>query len=174
MRRWAARFFLGRIAQHHRQRLGPGRGGAGNGTPGSSRSSPHSFWAQSALAPLALLEIYALDTPAPPELRLARAERLLALADTASARSDLHMAIAYAVFYYRLPVRRRALPHLLAAEPLHRIDPLLRSDVLVQIAELSRLAGDKPQATRYYQAFLDENPDDLRRYLIRQRLAALR
>jgi raffinose/stachyose/melibiose transport system substrate-binding protein len=165
-----ARFFLGRVAQHHRQVPDPAEAARQYGR--LIAEHPHSFWAQTALAPLALLEIYALDTSSPPELRLARADKLLAFADTASARSNVHLAIAYAVFYYRLPAAE-ALPHLLAAEPLRRIDALLRADVLVQIAELSRLAGDKPQAARYYQTFLDENPNDLRRYLIRQRLAAL-
>jgi len=166
-----SRFFLGRIAQHHRQIPNPAE--AARQYARLISEHPHSCWAQTALAPLALLEIYALDTAASPAVRLARAERLFAYAETASARSNLHMAIAYAVFFYRLP-SAEALPHLLAAEPLHRIDALLRGDVLVQIAELSRLAGDKPQAARYYQAYLDEYPVDLRRYLIRQRLATVR
>ena len=42
----------------------------------------------------------------------------------------------------------------------------------MQIAELSRLGGDKAQAAHFYRMFLAENPIDFRDYLIRQRLAA--
>ena len=166
----AAIFLLGRIAQHHLYR--PDATEAAREYARLIRRDPHSLWAQTALARLALLEIYALDLASPPAERVERAETLLAQADTPAAVSDLHLVIAYAILNYRLPAGG-ALPHLLAAERQGRLNWTDRTEVLVQIAELSRLAGAKEQAARYYRAFLAENPIDLRRYIVRQRLAAL-
>jgi ABC-type glycerol-3-phosphate transport system substrate-binding protein len=165
-----ARFFLGRIAQHHQETPDPAE--AARQYRRLLSDHPASVWAQSALARLALLDLYALNPGEAPAERVARAEGLLALATAPAARDDLHIAIAYAVFFYRLP-GAAALPHLLAAERLGRLDWLLRTDVLVQIAELSRLAGERAQAARYYRAFLGENPIDARRYIVRERLAAV-
>ena len=66
-----------------------------------------------------------------------------------------------------------ALPHLLAAERAGGMDAATRADVLTQIAELSRLAGQPEQAARYYRTFLTEYPRDARQYPIRQQLASL-
>jgi raffinose/stachyose/melibiose transport system substrate-binding protein len=164
-----ARFFLGRIAQHHLKTPDPAEAARQYSLLISGH--PHSLWAQTALPRLALLDIYALDLRAAPEVRLARAEKLLAFASTPEAESDLHVVLSQAVFFYRLPAAG-ALPHLLAAARLDQLDAALRKDVLVQAAELSRLSGNTPQAALYYRKFLEENPNDYRRTLIRERLVA--
>ena len=163
-----ARFFLGRIAQHHLAQ--PDAAEAARQFRQLIAEHESSVWAQSALSRLALLEIYELDLSSPPAARLAEAEKLLAHARTPSAESELHLAMADAIFFYRLPATG-ALPHLLAAERLGRLDWTARMDVLVQIAELSRLAGNREQAARFYRTFLKENPRDLRHYDVSQRLA---
>ncbi len=130
------------------------------------------MWAQSVLSRLALLELYELNPTWPPAARLAGAEQLLAHAHTPAAQSEVHYALAEAIFFYRLPAAG-ALPHLLAAERLGRLDWMTRMEVLVQIAELSRLAGDRQRAAQFYRTFLKENPRDMRGYIVRERLAEM-
>jgi len=165
-----ARFFLGRLAQNHQQTPDPAE--AAREYRQLIAGQVDSVWAQTALSRLAILEIYALNLSSPPEVRIARADQLLALAHTPSAACELHLVIANAIFFYRLP-GGPTLPHLLAAVQSGRLDRAIRTEVLVQVAELSRLAGDKAQAARYYQLFLDENPIDFRCYIVRERLAAV-
>ena len=102
--------------------------------------------------------------------RLAATEKLLAQAHVPAVAGELHVALAEAIFFYRLP-GAQALPHLLAAERLGGTDRVGRADVLVQIAELSRLAGNRAQAAKYYRQFLQENPRDSANYTARRRLA---
>ena len=163
-----ARFFLGRIAQHHLAI--PDAAEAARQFRRLLAMDENSVWAQSALGRLALLEIYELNPAWTPAARLGEAEKLLAHAHTPSARSDVHYAIADAVFFYRL-APAGALPHLLEAERLGRLDWTARAEVLVQIAELSRLTGNRPQAAQFYRTFLKENPRDLRDYIVKERLA---
>ena len=165
-----ARFFLGRIAQHHLAQSDPAE--AARQFRQLIAGHENSVWAQSALGRLVLLTIYELAPSLPPAARLSEAEKLLAYAHTPAAETEVHLAIADAVFFYRLPAAG-ALPHLLAAERLGRIDWTLRRDVLVQIAELSRLTGDRPQAAQFYRTFLKENPRDLRDYIVTERLAEM-
>ena len=165
-----ARFFLGRIAQHHLAQ--PDDAEAARQFHQLIAEHEDSVWAQSALGRLALLEIYALNPGSPPAERLAHAGKLLDHARTPAAQSEVHFAIADAIFFYRLPAAG-ALPHLLAVEKLGRIDWSARSDVLVQIAELSRLAGERQQAAKFYRTFLAENPRDLRHYIVTERLAQM-
>lgn len=165
-----ARFFLGRIAQHHLAE--PDAAEAARQFHRLVAEHEDSVWAQSALGRLALIEIYALDQDKAPAARLAAAEKLLAHARVPAAESEVHLAIADAIFFYRLP-SGPALPHLLAAERLGRLDWTVRMDVLVQIAELSRLEGNRAQAAKFYRQFLKENPRDLRHYNVQQRLAEM-
>jgi hypothetical protein len=65
------------------------------------------------------------------------------------------------------------LPHLLVAEKLNRMDAVARADLLVQIAELSREAGQIAQAREFYAKLLHEFPRDQRHTMVQQRLAAL-
>ncbi len=165
-----ARFFLGRIAQHHA--LVPSNAEAIAQFRRLVAAHGDSAWAQTALPRLALLEIYAADPAEAPAARIARAQTLLPLARNPGSRCAIELAIANATFFYRLPAGG-VLAHLLAAESSGRVDRMERMEVLVQIAELSRLAGDTAQAARYYRTFLKENPVDCRCYMVRQRLAAL-
>jgi len=105
-------------------------------------------------------------------VRIAGAEKLLAEAKTPSAESELHLVIASAIFFYRLP-DAPALSHLLAVVQLGRVEWTVRSEVLMQVAELSRLAGRKADALIYYQMFLNENPLDPREYIVHQRMKGL-
>lgn len=163
-----ARFYLGRIAQHHQETSDPEE--AARQFRQLLADYPDSVWSQSALSRLALLQLYALDPGFAPVQRIAAAEKLLALARVPAAAGETHLAIAEAIFYYRLP-GEQALPHLLAAEQLGGYDRVGRADILLQIAELSRLAGLKEQATKFYHLFLKENPRDSANFNARMHLA---
>ncbi len=165
-----ARFFLARMAQHHQPQ--PDEALAAKHFRQLIAEYPGSTWAQAALSRLALLEIYALNRTAPPADRVAEAEKLLARARDPRGESDLRCALAEAIFYYHLPAGR-ALPHLLVIERLKQVDAVTRADVLVQIAEVSVLAGDKAQAKVFYAKLLAEFPRDQRHYMVQQKLKAL-
>ncbi|MFZ9682919.1 MAG: hypothetical protein ACO3DQ_06925, partial [Cephaloticoccus sp.] len=165
-----ARFFLGRIAQHHLVEPDPAE--ADRQFRRLIAEHGDSIWAQTALSRLALLELYALHPNAPAAERVAAAERLLEQARAPTAAGELHYVIANAILFYRLP-DAGALKHFVAAERLGRLGWNERREVLVQIAELSRLAGDDAQAAENYRKFLSENPRDQRAYLIRERLEKL-
>ena len=166
-----ARFYLGRIAQHHQ--LQPDPAEAARQYRQLIAEHGDSIWAQSALSRLALVLIYDLDPTVAPAVRIAGAEKLLAEAKTPSAESELHLVIASAIFFYRLP-DAPALSHLLAVVQLGRVEWTVRSEVLMQVAELSRLAGRKADALKYYQMFLNENPLDPREYIVHERMKGLK
>lgn len=163
-------FYLARIAQHHRAQAEPAE--AARCYRRLLELAPDSAWAQSALGRLALLELYVPDGRGTLEQRFDRVSSLLVLARTPEARCDLHWLMAEAVAFHRLPAAQ-ALPHLIAAEQTGRLDVVTRPDVLVQVAELSRRAGDTVAAREYYERFLRDYPRDNRDYLVRQRLEAL-
>jgi ABC-type glycerol-3-phosphate transport system substrate-binding protein len=165
-----ARYFLGRIAQRYQAE--PDLAEAARQFRGLVAARRDSRWAQTALTRLAILEIYGLDLERPPAARIAAAEKLLAAATDPAAASELHLVLEDAIFHYQLP-SAAALPHLLAAEKLGRLDDPTRADVLVQIAEVSALLGDTAQARTYYEKLLANYPRDQRHYMVRQKLAAL-
>jgi len=162
-----ARFFLGRIAEYHEDRPNPLV--AAREYLRLISADPRSIWAQTALAQLAILEMYSLDAGAAPAVRVARAEAIARLAANPASIGAVNFAIAYAILYFRLPAAG-ALPHLLTAERQGLLDTIDRREVLVQIADISRLTGDRAQAARYYRTFLDENGADQRYYLAQERL----
>jgi hypothetical protein len=166
-----ARFFLGRIAQDHLGVPDPIEAARQYGR--LVTEGRRSIWSETALVRLAILEIYSMDAGSSPAVRIARAEGLLRAASTPTAQSDIHWLVASAIFHFRLPPGG-ALPHLAAAIELGRLDWPTKADVLVQAAELSRLAGEKTKAARYYSMFLKENPIDARGHLVRERLAGVR
>lgn len=165
-----ARFFLARIAQHHQPQ--PDEAEAARQFEQLIAAHPDSPWAQAALSRLALLQLYVLHRDEPPAARVAAAEALLRVAREPQAESDLHCALLEAIFYYKLPAGP-ALPHLLAVERLRKVDAVTRADVLVQIAEVSALTGDKAQAKVFYGKLLEEFPRDQRHSMVREKLKAL-
>ncbi len=166
-----ARFFLARLAELQAEPPAPAQAAAGFRQ--LIADHPESFWAQVAVPRLAILLLYTSAGPAEPGARLAAAERLLPFAHGPSSVTELHLVIADAVFYHRLP-ERLALPHLLAAERAGAMDVPTRADVLVQIGELSRVSGNATQAAAFYTKFLGEYPRDSRQYPVRQKLAGLK
>ncbi|MDB6169328.1 MAG: hypothetical protein JWM88_2192 [Verrucomicrobia bacterium] len=164
-----AGYFLGRIAQHHQET--PDLAEAARQYRRLIEAHPSSIWADTARTRLAVLELYA-PAPEPAPARLAHVAGILATARTPAARSELHLLMADAIFYFGLPVAD-SLPHLSAAEKLGLLDGPARADVLVQIAEISAMTGDIAQARKFYQAYLAEFPLDQRQFMVREKLRAL-
>jgi ABC-type glycerol-3-phosphate transport system substrate-binding protein len=165
-----AQFFLGRIAQHHQQAPDPVE--AARWYSRLVTGHPASIWAQTALPRLALLELYAFDGRLAPLARLRKAEGLLSLARTPDAAVDLHLLLAYACYFYRLP-DELALTHLVEAERLGISDPPTRRETLVEIGEIAVKQGRRDMAERYLGAFLRENPIDVRGFTARRQLEAM-
>ncbi|HNC24068.1 MAG TPA: hypothetical protein PLU52_07675 [Opitutaceae bacterium] len=166
----ASRYLLGRIAQHHLETADPAE--AARQYRQLLAEHPDSIWAQTALTRLALLVLYPADPAVTPDAAVAEAEALVDRARIPAARSELHLVIADAIFFYRLPAAR-ALPHLLAADGIGLLDRPTKADTLIQIAEVSVLTGQPAQARKYYEAYLADFPLDQRRFMVRQRLAGL-
>jgi len=165
-----ARFYLARLAEFQAEPPDPALAAAEFRRLVAEH--PDSRWAQVAVSRLAILLLYTSAGPAEPAARVVAAEQLLASARQPLAAAELHLVIADAIFHYRLP-DRLALPHLLAAGQTGALDPTTRADVLVQVGELSRLAGNPAQAADYYRTFLAEYPRDARQFPVRKELAAL-
>ncbi len=166
----AARFYLARVATLQAEPSDPRA--AATGFERLIAEHPDSRWAQAAVPRLAILRLYTAAGPADPAARIAEAERLVPAARLPSTSAGLHLVIADAVTYYRLP-DAGALPHLLEAEQTGVLDVVTRADVLVQIGELARLGGDRALAERFYRTFLREYPRDSRQFPVRRQLAAL-
>jgi ABC-type glycerol-3-phosphate transport system substrate-binding protein len=164
-----ARFFLGRIAQIHQASPDPLE--AAGEYARLVADAPGSCWAETALPRLALLQIYALDGGSPAE-RIAEAGRLLPLATTPQARSDLHVVIARAILFHRLPFTG-ALAHLIEADRIALLEPGDRQQVRAQIIEMLRLAGRRPEAAERIRGFLQDYPLHPLAYHFREMLASL-
>jgi hypothetical protein len=165
-----ARFFLARLAQFQAEPRDPALAAVEFRRLVAEHGE--SAWAQAAVPRLAILLLYTEAGPAGAVARVAAAEKLQGYARSPAAVTELHLVIADAVFHHRLP-ENLALPHLLAAEKAGAMDVPTRGDTLVQIGELSRLAGDAERAAEFYRKFLAEFPRDSRQYAVRQKLAAL-
>ncbi len=170
---YAARYFLGRIAQNFQER--PDFAEAAAQYEWLIAHAADTYWGQMAAGKLAVLMLYALPAPEA-AARVARAEALLARAQPLLAR-DLRIMIAEAILFHGLP-SEPALAHLIAADELNtRIgQPALtagqEADLLVQIINLSLRAGDRARADAVAERFKTRHPRDWRIYTLTQLLEA--
>ncbi len=164
----AAGYLEARLYQAHFFSPDPAR--AARAYAALAARQPHSPWAQLGLVKLALLRLYVLPEPASPAARVAAAEALLAQVEIPALQRDLHLVLGRGRLFFQLP---GVLPHLLAADRIGGLAGTVRSDLQLQIAELSRRAGEPAQARRYFKAFLAENEVDPRVYTVRARLAEM-
>lgn len=163
-----AGYLVGRIHQVHFFQPDPAR--AARAYEEVARRWPGTYWAQLALVKLALLDLYLLPQPAAPAERVATAEALLPRVTEPSLRRDLHLVLGRARLFHHQP---GVLPHLIEADRIGGLAGVARADLQLQIAELSRRAGDDATARRFFEAFLAENEVDPRVYAVRVKLASL-
>lgn len=163
-----AGYLAGRIYQVHFFQPDPVR--AAQAYDEVARRHPGTYWAQLALVKLAVLDLYLLPQPAAPAERIAAAEALLPRVTDPALLRDLHLVLGRGRLFHQQP---GVLPHLLAADQIGGLTGVLRADLQLQIAELSRRAGDEATARRYFETFLAENEVDPRVYAVRVKLASL-
>ncbi|MFZ9681759.1 MAG: hypothetical protein ACO3DQ_00930 [Cephaloticoccus sp.] len=130
---------------------------------------PDSHWAQLGLVKLGLLKLYALPADGDP---IAAAEAVLARISDEALQRDLHLQIGQAGVVLKAPLDR-LLPHLVAADRIGGISGTAREDLIVQIGELSRRAGQLEQARVYFERYLREYATNVRAYTVQRRLEAI-
>ncbi|MDB6095052.1 MAG: hypothetical protein JWM32_2614 [Verrucomicrobia bacterium] len=161
----AATYMVGRVYQAHFFAADLGR--AAEVYEALAARQPASYWAQLALVKLAVLKLYALPQPAGPPARVAAAEALLARVTDPILQRDLHVVIGRARLFHDLP---GVLPHLVAAARVGGFAGVPRSDLQLQVAELSRREGNWAQAREFFEEFITENDADPRAYAVRIKL----
>lgn len=166
----AARYYLGRIEQVHRQTPAPAA--AREHYALLLAEVPGHYYAQLATVKLAILDLY---EPVDASTRRARFDALLpvpAALTLPEARRDLALLLADVAlqFDYGQPT---ALDLLLQAERVGISRPLERAEVWIRIAELARLEGRHAVARDYYQRFLATFKRDNRRQMASEHLASL-
>jgi tetratricopeptide (TPR) repeat protein len=166
-----ARYLLGRMRQLH-----PNGMGAGEVSPPEFlvllRDHPQHYLAQLAQVKRVLHRLYEWSPQEPAARRLEDAERWGANLHDPRLRSDFHLAMGEA-YLFHADQQEPALRHFLAAERLGIPDSNARGTVLVQIGELSRLAGQREEAVRAYRSFLRDFRRDPRMLKIQDRLEEL-
>jgi hypothetical protein len=166
----AAGYLTGRLYQAHFYR--PDFPRAAHAYEALAARHPGGYWAQLGLVKLALLQLYVLAAPEAPEARIAAAETLLPRVTIPELQCDLHIVLGRARLFHGQPLGG-VLAHLLAADRIGGLTGLKRAELLVQIAELSRRAGQPAQARAYFQRFMAENEVDARVYTVKAILAEM-
>jgi hypothetical protein len=166
----AARYFLGRLQQLHP--LTPDPGAAARTFERLAATGADDRWCRLALIKLALLRLTVLTSANGLPAQLAGAETLLARTADPVTRRDLHLVISEVRMHHRL-YDSVTLGHLQAALAEPTLPADLRADLLVQIAQVARLLGDRAVARVHYEIFLREFPKDRRHFTVGQALAYL-
>lgn len=134
---------------------------------GVARRWPSSHWGQLAVVKSALILLYAAE-PKDPQVRVARAEEMLAQVKETPLRRDLQLQIGRAITFYELPAAE-ALPHLQAADAIGGLGALAQQDLTAQLGELSFRAGHWADARKYFKRYLVQYPD-ARQFTVEQKL----
>lgn len=116
-----------------------------------------------------LRRIYSIG-PESAHSRLRAGEKLSAVFMLPALRSDYHVAMGEAYIFHG-DRQMEALRHFRAAIDIGIPVSATRANVLVQIGELARLAGERASSAESYRAFIAEFPRDLRQQIVRDRLA---
>ena len=132
--------------------------------------NPGSHWAQLGLVKVGLMRLYGARNPEAAEVRLNRAEALLAMISEPALRRDLHLQIGWAGLEWAQPLSA-VIPHLKAADQVGKLMGTVPEDLVLQIAELSFRNGEISVAKIYFERFLQEFPTSIKRYNVEQRLA---
>lgn len=122
--------------------------------------------AQVAASRLALVLLYQRPDLAVPQ-RLAEAEALAGIAAAATlpeAACAYYRSLASAALYYDV-CDDRVLAWLQRADAIGSEDPIVASNLRIQLAEIARLLGRRTEAVAYYRRFLDSILTTDNRYL---------
>jgi hypothetical protein len=166
----AARYFLGRFWQMHP--MTPDPVAAGREYEQLVATGADDTWCRLALVKLAILRLSVLPAPGGTAARLAAVEPLLARTADPATQHDLHLVIAEARLNHRL-YDITTLGHLQAAFATTREADTMRADLLIQIARVASLLGDRATARANYERFLRDYPKERRCFTVSEALAHL-
>jgi tetratricopeptide (TPR) repeat protein len=166
----AARYFLGRLQQMHP--MTPDPVAAAREYEQLVATGADDTWCRLALVKLAILRLTVLPAAGGLAAQLAAVEPLLARTADPATQHDLHLVIAEARLNHEI-YDATTLGHLRAALATTRESDTMRSDMLVQIARLATLLGDRATAQEHYERFLHDYPKDRRYFTVNEALAHL-
>ena len=166
----AARYFLGRLQQLHP--MTPDPVAASRTYEQLVATGADDTWCRLALVKLAILHLAALPAAGGTATQLAAVEPLLARTADPGTQRDLHLVIAEArlnrEFY-----DPTTLGHLRAALAATPEADAMRADLLIQIARVAGLLGDRATAQEHYERFLRDYPKERRCFTVSAALAHL-
>jgi tetratricopeptide (TPR) repeat protein len=134
---------------------------------------PQHLLAQSAITKRAVIRFYALDTNSTLESRYQQMVKDAPLVTEPGSRRDYLLLLANASIRLNKPADV-TLGHLLQAELCNNFRKRALGDLYVRIAEFSAVAGKKDMAISYYEKFLANFVRDNRRFIVKEKLAALK
>ena len=165
----AARYYLGRIEQVHRQVPAPRR--ALEYYESLMHDYPQDPYAQMAGVKDCLLRLYA-DENVPVAQRLQAGEALAGFFTLPEARRDYHLLMADAYVRFGSD-NARLLSHLLAVEAAGHLSLTAQADLFVRLADAAQRSGQTGRAIIYCRKFLAQHTREARVSLVQQRLREL-
>jgi tetratricopeptide (TPR) repeat protein len=159
----AARYFLGRLRQMHPMQPEPLA--AAQEYERLVATGADDAWCRLALVKLAILRLTVLPATGALPAQLAAVEPLLARTSDPASQHDLHLVLAEARLNHEI-YDAITLGHLRAAFATTREADTMRADLLVQIARLAGMLGDRATAREHYERFLRDYPKERRAFTV--------
>lgn len=166
----AARYFLGRLLQIHP--MAPDPAAAAHEYERLLATGADDTWTRLALVKLAILRLTVLHAPGAVPVQLAAVEPLLTRTADPGTLHDLHLVLAEARLNHGI-YDAVTLGHLRAALATTRESDTMRADLLIQVARLASLLGDRATAKEHYEQFLHDYPKERRAFTVGEALAHL-
>lgn len=166
----AARYFLGRLRQIHPMKPDPAAAAQEYEHLIATRADD--TWCRLALVKLAILRLTVLPAAGSLPAQLAAVEPLLAHTADPATQHDLHLVLGEARLNHEL-YDASTLGHLRAALATTREADTMRADLLIQVARLASLLGDRTTAKEHYERFLQDYPKERRAFTVGAALAHL-
>lgn len=166
----AACYFLARLQQMHP--MMPDPAAAARAYEQLVATGADDTWCRLALVKLAILRLTVLPAAGDAAARLAAVEPLLARTADPATRRDLHLVLAEARLNREI-YDAITLGHLRAALSTTTASDTMRADLLIQIARVATLLGDRAMAQEHYERFLHDYPKERRCYTVSTALAHL-
>jgi hypothetical protein len=166
----AARYFLGRLLQIHP--MTPDPAAAAHEYERLLATGADDTWCRIALVKLAILRLTVLAAPGAVPAQLSAVEPLLTRTADPATLHDLHLVLAEVRLSHGI-YDAAALGHLRAALATTREADTMRADLLIQVARLASLLGDRATAKEHYERFLRDYPKERRAFTVSSALAHL-
>ena len=166
----AARYFLGRLLQIHP--ITPDPAAAAHEYERLLATGADDTWTRLALVKLAILRLTVLPAPGDVPAQLAAVEPLLTRTADPATLHDLHLVLAEVRLSHEI-YDAAALGHLRAALATTRESDTMHADLLIQVARLASMLGDRATAKEHYEQFLHDYPKERRAFTVSEALAHL-